>query len=324
MIEVSALYKKYGKSVILDHLDFKLEEQRIYGFLGPNGAGKTTTMNILTGYLQATGGTVLINGVDIRKKPQKAKKKIGYLPENPPLYQDMTVAEYLRFAAGLKKIPAKQRNDEVRKAIGVMALREYEQTLICSLSKGYRQRVGMAQALLGNPDILILDEPTVGLDPKQMTEFRGLLRKLGKKHTIILSSHILSEVQAVCDEVLMISEGKIVAQGTPEELEERADQTQKICILVKGSEEAVQAACAEVPEIDHAELTEDPGRGRLRYEILAKSGCDIREAVSVALAGHQISILEMTQHKESLEDAFLRLTDMDEAKQAETEDNEKC
>lgn len=328
MIEVSRLCKKYGKNMILDHLDFQAEDHKIYGFLGPNGAGKTTTMNLMTGYLQPTEGTVLIDGIDIRKKPQAAKKKIGYLPENPPLYPEMTVTEYLKYAAGLKKIPWKQREDEVRKAIGAMALKEYENTLIRSLSKGYRQRVGMAQAILGNPDILILDEPTAGLDPKQMTEFRSLLRKLGKNHTVFLSSHILSEIQAVCDEVLMLTAGRIVAQGTPEELEEKSGQIQKISILIKGSEERADAAFLELDHIEQIKLIEDPGKGLLRYEIVAKSGYDIREAVSMALAEQQISILEMTQQKESLEDTFLRLTDMEESdretEQKESEENEIC
>lgn len=308
MIKVTGLCKKYGTYTALDHLDFTIEEGKIYGFLGPNGAGKSTTMNILTGYLQATEGTVLIDGVDIRKHPELAKAKIGYLPEQPPLYPDMTVQEYLEFAAGLKKIERARRKSAIIEVMELTEIRDYRNVLIKKLSKGYKQRVGMAQAILGYPPILILDEPTVGLDPKQITQMRGLIRRLGKKHTVILSSHILSEIQAVCDEVLIISEGRIVAQDTPKHLEEEADMTQKISLLVKATKEQMDELMQQVPNIDMMSLVGEAQKGRLRYEIVAKSGYDIREEISCLMAENRIPVLEMTESKISLEDVFLKLT----------------
>ena len=308
MIKVTGLCKKYGTYTALDHLDFTIEEGKIYGFLGPNGAGKSTTMNILTGYLQATEGTVLIAGVDIRKHPEQAKAKIGYLPEQPPLYPDMTVQEYLEFAAGLKKMERARRKSAIIEVMELTEIRDYRNVLIKKLSKGYKQRVGMAQAILGYPPILILDEPTVGLDPKQITQMRGLIRRLGKKHTVILSSHILSEIQAVCDEVLIISEGRIVAQDTPKHLEEEADMTQKISLLVKATKEQMDELMQQVPNIDMMSLVGEAQKGRLRYELVAKSGYDIREEISCLMAENRIPVLEMTESKISLEDVFLKLT----------------
>lgn len=308
MIKVTGLCKKYGTYTALDHLDFTIEEGKIYGFLGPNGAGKSTTMNILTGYLQATEGTVLIAGVDIRKHPEQAKAKIGYLPEQPPLYPDMTVQEYLEFAAGLKKIERARRKSAIIEVMELTEIRDYRNVLIKKLSKGYKQRVGMAQAILGYPPILILDEPTVGLDPKQITQMRGLIRRLGKKHTVILSSHILSEIQAVCDEVLIISEGRIVAQDTPKHLEEEADMTQKISLLVKATKEQMDELVQQVPNIDMMSFVGEAQKGRLRYELVAKSGYDIREEISCLMAENRIPVLEMTESKISLEDVFLKLT----------------
>ncbi len=308
VIRVTGLCKKYGTYTALDHLDFTIEKGKIYGFLGPNGAGKSTTMNILTGYLQATAGTVLIDGIDIRKKPEQAKAKIGYLPENPPLYQDMTVQEYLEFAAGLKKISKARRKSAIVEVMELTDIRDYRNVLIKKLSKGYKQRVGMAQAMLGYPPVIILDEPTVGLDPKQITQMRGLIRRLGKKHTVILSSHILSEIQAVCDEVLIISEGRIVAQDTPKHLEEEADMTQKISLLVKATAEQAEELIKQVENVDMISLVEEAQKGRLRYEVVAKSGYDIREDLSCLMAENRIPVLEMTESKVSLEDIFLQLT----------------
>ena len=219
MIEVKNLVKKYGNHLAVDHLNFTIEEGHIYGFLGPNGAGKSTTMNIMTGYLGATEGEVLINGHDILKEPEEAKKQIGYLPELPPLYMDMTVREYMEFAAELKKIPKEKRAESIEDVEKLVKIKDVEKRLIKNLSKGYRQRVGLAQAVLGFPEIIILDEPSVGLDPKQIIEIRELIRKLAKKHTVILSSHILAEVREVCDYIMIISKGKLVASDTPENLE---------------------------------------------------------------------------------------------------------
>jgi ABC-2 type transport system ATP-binding protein len=219
LIEVKNLVKKYGNHLAVDHLNFTIEEGHIYGFLGPNGAGKSTTMNIMTGYLGATEGEVLINGHDILKEPEEAKKQIGYLPELPPLYMDMTVREYMEFAAELKKIPKAKRAESIDDVEKLVKIKDVEKRLIKNLSKGYRQRVGLAQAVLGFPEIIILDEPSVGLDPKQIIEIRELIRKLAKKHTVILSSHILAEVREVCDYIMIISKGKLVASDTPENLE---------------------------------------------------------------------------------------------------------
>ena len=218
MIEVQNLVKMYGDHTAVDHLSFRIEKGHIYGLLGPNGAGKSTTMNIMTGYLGATEGKVLIQGHDILKEPELAKKSIGYLPEQPPVYMDMTVREYLQFAAELKKIPKKEREKQMNDVIRMTGIREVENRLIQNLSKGYRQRVGLAQAILGFPEVIILDEPTVGLDPKQIIEIRELIRKLSKKHTIILSSHILAEIREVCDYIMIISRGKLLASDTPENL----------------------------------------------------------------------------------------------------------
>ena len=215
MIEVQNLVKMYGDHTAVDHLSFRIEKGHIYGLLGPNGAGKSTTVNSMTGYLGATEGKVLIQGHDILKEPELAKKSIGYLPEQPPVYMDMTVREYLQFAAELKKIPKKEREKQMNDVIRMTGIREVENRLIQNLSKGYRQRVGLAQAILGFPEVIILDEPTVGLDPKQIIEIRELIRKLSKKHTIILSSHILAEIREVCDYIMIISRGKLVASNTP-------------------------------------------------------------------------------------------------------------
>lgn len=218
MIEVENLTKKYGSQVAVDNLSFRVERGMIYGFLGPNGAGKSTTMNMMTGYIAATSGTVKINGYDILKNPEQAKKSIGYLPELPPVYPDMTVYEYLRFVAELKKVKKNERQAQIEDVMKQTQIEDVKGRLIKNLSKGYKQRVGLAQAIIGYPEVIILDEPTVGLDPKQIIEIRELIRELAKKHTIILSSHILSEVSAVCDHIMIISKGKLVASDTPEGL----------------------------------------------------------------------------------------------------------
>ena len=218
MIEVENLTKKYGSHVAVDNLSFRVERGMIYGFLGPNGAGKSTTMNMMTGYIAATSGTVKINGYDILKNPEQAKKSIGYLPELPPVYPDMTVYEYLRFVAELKKVKKNERQAQIEDVMKQTQIEDVKGRLIKNLSKGYKQRVGLAQAIIGYPEVIILDEPTVGLDPKQIIEIRELIRELAKKHTIILSSHILSEVSAVCDHIMIISKGRLVASDTPEGL----------------------------------------------------------------------------------------------------------
>ena len=239
MIEVKNLVKDYGGHLAVDHLSFTVEDGQIYGFLGPNGAGKSTTMNIMTGYLGATKGEVLINGHNILEEPEQAKKCMGYLPEVPPLYTDMTVYEYLVFAAKLKKLPKDSIKASISEVMELVKIQDVKGRLIRNLSKGYRQRVGMAQAILGKPDVIILDEPTVGLDPKQIIEIRDMIRELGRKHTVILSSHILSEVSAVCDHIMIISHGKLIASDTPENLERQLEGSAGLELDVKGSRDAL-------------------------------------------------------------------------------------
>ena len=249
MIEVKNLVKKYGDHTAVDHLNFTVEKGKIYGFLGPNGAGKSTTMNMITGYIASTEGEILIDGHNILDEPKVAKKKIGYLPEIPPLYQDMTVLEYLKFAAELKAIPKEKREKNIKEVMSTTKLEDMKRRLIKNLSKGYKQRVGLAQALLGYPEVIILDEPTVGLDPKQIIEIRDLIKSLGQKHTVILSSHILSEVSAVCDHVLIIDKGKLVASDTPENLSKVMTGMNSLELTVKGEEAVIRDALA-IPVAD--------------------------------------------------------------------------
>ena len=253
MIEVTNLTKKYGNHTAVDHLSFRVEKGQIYGFLGSNGAGKSTTMNIITGYLAASQGTVTVNGKDIQKEPEEAKKCIGYLPELPPVYADMTVEEYLRFAAELKKIPKAERTAQVAKVMEMTRITDMKKRLIRNLSKGYKQRVGLAQAILGEPEVIILDEPTVGLDPKQIIEIRDLIRSLGKNHTVILSSHILSEVSAICDHIMSISHGKLVASDSPEGLQKLMSGSGWLELEVKGSWKDIQAAISTVEAVKDVE-----------------------------------------------------------------------
>ena len=254
VIEVRDLVKRYGKHVAVDHLNFRVKKGQIYGFLGPNGAGKSTTMNMLTGYLAATEGTILIDGHDVSEEPMEARRCIGYLPEIPPLYLDMTPREYLKFAAELKGIPKEKREGAVEKAMDRTQIRDVQERLIRHLSKGYRQRVGLAQALLGDPEVLILDEPMVGLDPKQIIEIRELIRSLGKKHTIILSSHILSEITSICDHVMIISHGKLVASDTPENLGHYMKNSDVMELQVRGSREACEKAREALKKIKGLEI----------------------------------------------------------------------
>lgn len=254
MIEVKDLVKRYSKNTAVDHLNFHVQKGQIYGFLGPNGAGKSTTMNMMTGYLAPTEGQILINGYDIAEEPMEARKCIGYLPEIPPLYPDMTVLEYLCFAAELKQVPKNERSTEIERVMDETRIKDMENRLIRHLSKGYKQRVGLAQALLGDPEVLILDEPMVGLDPKQIIEIRELIRGLGKKHTVILSSHILSEISSICDHVLIISNGKLVASGTPENLGSYMKHTDAMELQVRGSKEACEQAIELLKQVKGLEV----------------------------------------------------------------------
>ena len=308
MIEINHLVKKYSSHVAVDDLSLTVEPGKIYGFLGPNGAGKSTTMNIITGYLAATSGEVKINGFDVLKQPEEAKKCVGYLPELPPLYMDMTVKEYLDFVAELKKLEKSLRAGYVKEAMKITKTEEVSGRLIRNLSKGYRQRVGFAQAVLGYPEILILDEPTVGLDPKQIIEIRDLIKELGKKHTIILSSHILSEISAVCDHVFIISHGKLVASDSTENLLERMTGAQEIELLVKAEEDTAETAIREVAQVERCEKTESKEDGAVQLLVTAKKDADVREAIYHTCVEHHMPILEMKAASKSLEDVFLELT----------------
>lgn len=312
MIEVKNLVKKYGNHLAVDHLNFTIEEGHIYGFLGPNGAGKSTTMNIMTGYLGATEGEVLINGHDILKEPEEAKKQIGYLPELPPLYMDMTVREYMEFAAELKKIPKAKRAESIDDVEKLVKIKDVEKRLIKNLSKGYRQRVGLAQAVLGYPEVIILDEPTVGLDPKQIIEIRDLIQSLGKKHTVILSSHILSEVRAVCDYIFIISHGKLVASEETEELVERMSGGQVIELKLKAEEEKIKEVFADAEHITAVETKELPEDGVTEVTVTAEKNKDVREEIFHICAESDMPILEMINGGKSLEDIFLELTSKEE------------
>ena len=308
MIEINHLVKKYGSHVAVDDLSLTVEPGKIYGFLGPNGAGKSTTMNIITGYLAATSGEVKINGFDVLKQPEEAKKCVGYLPELPPLFMDKTVKEYLDFVAELKKIEKSLRAGYVKEVMKITKTEEVSGRLIRNLSKGYRQRVGFAQAVLGYPEILILDEPTVGLDPKQIIEIRDLIKELGKKHTIILSSHILSEISAVCDHVFIISHGKLVASDSTENLLERMTGAQEIELLVKAEEDTAETAIREIAQVERCEKTESKEDGAVQLLVTAKKDADVREAIYHTCVEHHMPILEMKAASKSLEDVFLELT----------------
>ena len=306
MIEVKNLVKKYGDHTAVDHLSFTVEKGQIYGFLGPNGAGKSTTMNIMTGYLGATDGEVLINGHDILKEPEAAKKSIGYLPELPPLYMDMIVMEYLKFSTELKKIKKEDREAEIEKALKLVKLADVQDRLIKNLSKGYKQRVGLAQAILGFPEIIILDEPTVGLDPKQIIEIRELIRELAKEHTVILSSHILAEIREVCDYIMIISKGKLVASDTPEHLEELMNGSDTIHIETRAEEETVREILSGLKDIEDVTYTQE--NEILKAEVKTKERKDIREAIFSAFAEAQCPLLTLQKTTVSLEEVFLELT----------------
>ena len=308
MIEINHLVKKYGDHIAVNDLSLNIESGKIYGFLGPNGAGKSTTMNIITGYLGATSGEVKINGFDILAQPEEAKKCVGYLPELPPLYMDMTVLEYMNFVAELKQIPKDKRKSSVKEVMELTKIMDMKDRLIRNLSKGYRQRVGFAQAVIGYPEVIILDEPTVGLDPKQIIEIRELIKKLGEKHTVILSSHILSEVSAVCDYVMIIAKGQLVASDTPENLSKLMLGSNTVTCTVHGTRKQLVPAlnALDAKEIQYENT---PNEEQIKVKITTEKDKDIREELFYALAKANCPILELTSSSMSLEDVFLELTD---------------
>ena len=312
MIEVNNLVKRYGDHTAVDHLSFTIEKGKIYGFLGPNGGGKSTTMNMITGYIASTEGTVKIDGHDILEEPEAAKKCIGYLPEQPPLYFDMTVLEYMKFVADLKKIPKNKKASMIQEVMDMVKISDMKNRLIKNLSKGYRQRVGLAEAIMGYPEVIILDEPTVGLDPKQIIEIRTLIKNLKQKHTVILSSHILSEVSAVCDYVLIISHGKLVASDTPENLGKLAEGSNTLEMLIKGNKSEIEQGLKSIEGIHEVQLELDHEEELWSAKITTEERTDVREEVFYKMAKINCPIYEMKSKKVSLEEIFLELTAADQ------------
>lgn len=313
MVEVKNLTKCYGDIKAVDDISFTVESGEVLGFLGPNGAGKSTTMNMITGYISSTSGTVTIDGIEILEDPKKAKQKIGYLPEIPPLYVDMTVRKYLEFMFDLKKVklPKKEHIEEVMRLVRIS---EQSERIIKNLSKGYRQRVGFAQALLGNPPVLILDEPTVGLDPKQIIEVRKLIKSLGKKHTVIFSSHVLSEISATCDRILVISNGKIVADAKTDELTTSLMGQQKLAIEVEGNSADITSAIKKIPAVIRVSKIQDISEDTAKYMVDYEKDADVRRDVFSAMARIECPILDMQSGNEKLEDMFLKLTSQNQIK----------
>ena len=316
MIEVTNLVRRYGPHIAVDRASFKIEKGEIVGFLGPNGAGKSTTMNILTGYLSSTEGTVKIDGLDILEHPREIKRKIGYLPENPPLYLEATVREYLSFAAEIKGIPSKEKKEKVNRVMETAGIHDVAKRLIKNLSKGYKQRVGLAQAMIGDPQVLIMDEPTAGLDPKQILGIRDLIRELGKARTIILSSHILPEISAVCKRVLIINKGRIVADDAPENLAKRILGGSHILLRLDAPEAAVSAVLGKLASVKKLEFRECQEPGAVEVVAEAAADTDIRRDMFRSLAAADIPILMMRSVDMSLEEIFLSLTTKEEPQTA--------
>lgn len=309
MIEVRNLTKKYGDHFAVQDISFSLEKGKIYGLLGPNGAGKSTTMNIMTGYIAATSGEVIIEGHDIFKEAEEAKKHIGYLPEIPPLYMDMTVWEYLFTVADLKGVPKSERKSMIGDVMEKVMITNMKDRLIKNLSKGYKQRVGIAQTLIGNPDIIILDEPTVGLDPKQIIEIRTLIKQLGEDHTVLISSHILSEIGAVCDHVVIINKGHVVVSDSTENLEKLFKGQDILCLSAQGELEKIQNILREFPALSIADMKEAEEAETYRFQLKVQDQADYRKQLFFRFAEAGIPLLEISRAGMSLEDIFLEITE---------------
>lgn len=307
MIEVKGITKKYGNFLALDNISFNAKEGEIIGLLGPNGAGKSTTMNILTGYIEPTEGEIYIDGINMLKKPKKAKEQIGYMPEGVPLYSDLTVKEFVTYMAGIKKVERSRIKEKVAKILKETGLDDVQNKLTRNLSRGYKQRVSMAGALVGEPKVLILDEPTVGLDPKQITEIRSLIKKLGKNHTILISSHILSEISQICDRVIIINKGKVVAIDTPENLEDKVSNDNSVCITIEDPENKVDNIQDILKEVKKVELIKTNEDGTKQYIITGNSDVDLRKSIFEVFAKEKITIFEMKKLDTTLEDAFMQL-----------------
>ena len=309
MIEVKNVTKKYGSTIAVDNISFEVKDGEVVGFLGPNGAGKSTTMNMITGFIEPTKGQIIVNGNDISKKTRKAKKDIGYMPENVPLYYELTPKEFISYMAELKLVNKKERKQEVEKVIKEMGLEEVKNKLIRNLSRGFKQRVSMAGALVGDPDVIILDEPTVGLDPKQITEIRKLIKELGKKHTVILSTHILSEASQICEKVIIINKGKIVAIDTPENLEKSTKEINGISVIVEDPKGNMNKIKEKIKEIKNIEFIKDHEDGTKQYVITTSEDIDLRKKLFEILPKEEIVIFELKKTETTLEDAFMKLID---------------
>ena len=309
MIEVKNITKKYGNFTALDNVSFKIEEGEIIGLLGPNGAGKSTTMNIITGFIEPTEGDVYIDGINMLKKPKKAKREIGYMPEGVPLYGELTVREFVTYMAGIKKVDKKVLKEKVKRIIEKTGLADVQNKLTRNLSRGYKQRVSMAGALVGEPKVLILDEPTVGLDPKQITEIRSLIKKLGKDHTVILSSHILSEVSQICDKVIIINKGKLIAIDTPNNLEDKVANDNSIYVTVEDTENKIEEIKNKIDGVKDIKLETQNEDGTKQYLITGSGDADLRKSVFSVFAQENITIFEMKKSDVTLEDAFMKLID---------------
>ena len=325
MIQVENITKKYGSFVAVNDISFEIDEGEIVGFLGPNGAGKSTTMNMITGFIEPTSGRIIVDGYDISKKPQKAKRQIGYMPEGVPLYSDLTVKEFVAYMADLKGCEKKTKKEEIKKVLEETGLTEVQNKLTKNLSRGYKQRVSMAGALVGNPKVIILDEPTVGLDPKQVTEIRTLIKNLGKKHTVILSSHILSEVSQICEKVIIINKGKIVAVDTPANLEKETEKQNVIMLTVEDKRNNMKALQNDIPEITECKCVKDNDDGTKQYMLKSSTEFDLRKKLFDVLPKKDITIFELKSAEKSLEDAFITIIDENTKKRnAEAEAAEKA
>lgn len=309
VIQVKNVTKKYGATIAVNDISFDVKDGEIVGFLGPNGAGKSTTMNMITGFIEPTNGQIIINGNDISKSPRKAKKEIGYMPENVPLYYELTAREFISYMAELKLVKRNERKKEVEKVIEETGLKEVQNKLIRNLSRGYKQRVSLAGALVGNPDVIILDEPTVGLDPKQITEIRSLIKQLGKRHTVILSTHILSEVSQICEKVIIINKGKIIAIDTPENLEKSTKEKNGISVIVEDPKGNMKKLKQKIKEIDTIDFVKDNEDGTKQYVITTSSDIDLRKKLFEVLPKEEIVIFELKKTETTLEDAFIKLID---------------
>ena len=323
MIQVENITKRYGSFTAVENINFEIEEGEIVGFLGPNGAGKSTTMNMITGFIEPTSGKIIVDGYDISKKPRKAKRQIGYMPEGVPLYSDLTVKEFVTYMAELKGVPRKEKKEKVQKAIKETGLTDVQNKLTRNLSRGYKQRVSMAGALVSDPKVIILDEPTVGLDPKQVTEIRALIKELGKEHTVILSSHILSEVSQICNRVIIINNGKIIAVDTPENLEKKVVKDNSVYVTVEDNDNKIETIKEKLPEVKEIKLVTENEDKTKKYIISAEKDVDLRKSIFNTFAKEGITIFEMKQADATLEDAFMQLINSEKENKDKEDENKK-